>query len=166
MKKNRSFLLVISILLGLTVNGQLNFNRNSAITVLNANGDTLKNAWAGGFNSVQFSEIDLDLDGTKDLFVFDRTGNRISTFINTGVTNQISYQHDPQYVQNFPVGLHDWVLLRDFNCDGKEDIFTFSNGGMKVYRNTSTTVLSFTLETNQVVSDNQPDSVNPNYLKL
>ena len=34
-------------------------------------GNPLRNAWAGGFNSTHFSEIDLNLDGVKDLFQFD-----------------------------------------------------------------------------------------------
>jgi hypothetical protein len=161
--------ITLSILLVLlsftTIKGQANFVRNDQVDVLNFVGDTLKNPWAGGFNSVQFSEIDLNLDGIKDLFVFDRTGNRISTFINSGLPNQVSYKHDPSYIQFFPE-MNDWALLRDFNCDGKMDIFTYYNGGMKAYKNTSTTTLNFTLETNdvffdstQVVSDFNPDSL-------
>ena len=39
--------------------------------------------------------------------------------------------------------LHDWMLLADYNCDGKNDIYTYSSGGMAIYENTSTTNLSF-----------------------
>jgi len=145
--------------------GQVSFTREDAITVLKTNGDTLKNPWAGGFNSVQFSEIDLDLDGIKDLFVFDRTGNRISTFINSGLANQITYKHDPSFIQHFPHGMTDWVLLRDYNCDGKMDIFTYSTGGMAAYKNTSTSQLNFTLDTSLVYSDFQPDAT-PNMVNL
>jgi len=74
---------------------QLHFFRNDTVIVLKDNGDTLKNAWAGGFNSIQFSEIDLDLDGTKDLLAFDRVDNRIIPFINSGIPNQSSYKHAP-----------------------------------------------------------------------
>ena len=145
---------------------QPNFIRNNSILVLNYAGDTLKNPWAGGFNSVQFSEIDLNLDGIKDLFVFDRTGNRISTFINSGQVGQISYIHDPSYVNFFPEDLTDWVLLRDYNCDGKMDIFTSLLGGISVYKNTSGSQLSFALDTNQLFSDNQPDSINPSFINM
>lgn len=127
--------------------------------MLKDNGDTLKNAWAGGFNSVQFSEIDLDLDGTMDLLAFDRVDNRIIPFINDGLPNQSNYKHAPEYMQNFPK-LHDWVLLRDYNCDGKMDIFTYSNGGMAIYKNTSTSSLSFTLEVELLYSNYQPNMVN------
>ena len=147
------------------VYGQINFMRYDTVIVLANNGDTLENPWAGGFNSVQFSEVDLNLDGKKDLFVFDRTGNRISTYINAGIPNQVSYKHDPSYIKYFPA-LRDWVLFRDYNCDGKMDIFTYYSGGMSAYKNTSTsTLLDFTLDTNLVYSDYNPDTA-PNFINL
>lgn len=158
-------LLIVTTLCVIGASGQISFTREDAIVVLKTNGDTLKNPWAGGFNSVQFSEIDLNLDGIKDLFVFDKTGNRISTFINTGLANQVTYKHDPSFIQYFPEGLHDWVLLRDYNCDGKMDIFTYSTGGMAAYKNTSTTQLNFTLDTSLVYSDYYPDTT-PGYVNL
>ena len=36
-------------------------------------------------NSCQFGEVDMNLDGIKDFFVFDRHGDRIMTFINGGI---------------------------------------------------------------------------------
>lgn len=158
-------LLIVTTLCVIGASGQISFTREDAIVVLKTNGDTLKNPWAGGFNSVQFSEIDLNLDGIKDLFVFDKTGNRISTFINTGLANQVTYKHDPSFIQYFPEGLHDWVLLRDYNCDGKMDIFSYSTGGMAAYKNTSSTQLSFTMDTSLVYSDYQPDTT-PSFVNL
>jgi len=165
--KNYIKIIILFFVLGLytqSVSGQLNFSRYNQLIVLNSTGDTLENPWAGGFNSVQFSEIDLNLDGIKDLFVFDKTGDRVSTFINLGLTNKISYQHDPSYLQFFPK-MHDWALLRDYNCDGKMDIFTYSSGGMAAYRNTSTSQLNFTLDTTLVYSNFQPDGP-PNMINL
>ncbi len=111
---------------------------------------TLANPWAGGLNFVQASNIDLDLDGIKDLFMFDKTGDKIRTFINNGTVGTVDFKYNPYYETKFPK-LHDWALLVDYNCDGKEDIFSYSDvaGGFKVYRNTSTvsTGLQFTLVT-------------------
>lgn len=97
-------------------------------------------AWAGGINSTQVSHIDLDMDGLKDLFFFDRIGNKVSVLRNTGGTGTAGYEVTREFdsIWPFPM-LHDWALLRDYNCDGKEDIFTYSNAGFSVYRNTSTT---------------------------
>ncbi len=46
------------------------------------------------------------------------------------------------------------MLLRDYDCDGKEDIFSYSLAGFAVYRNTSTDQgLSFSLLTGRVECD-------------
>lgn len=112
---------------------------------------TLVNPWAGGLNFIQASNIDMNMDGIKDLFMFDRTGNKVRTFINNGTASTVDFKYDPYYENKFPK-LHDWALLVDYNCDGKEDIFGYSDygGGFKIYKNTSTilTGLQFTLVTN------------------
>jgi hypothetical protein len=107
--------------------------------------EPLKYAWAGGMNSCQFCAIDLDLDGVKDLLVFDRHGNRKLTFINRGTPNTIDYIFSPGYADSLPA-LTDWVYTADYDCDGKEDIFTYAGGGIKVYRNVSGTSLKFRLQ--------------------
>ncbi len=123
---------------------------NDSIQVKIAAGN-ISNPWAGGLNFIQASTIDMDQDGIKDLFMFDRTGNKVRSFINKGTAGMVDYRYDPQYENKFPK-LHDWVLLVDYNCDGKEDIFGYSNygGGFMVYKNTSSvsTGLQFTLVTN------------------
>jgi hypothetical protein len=162
----RYLLLLFGLCSFIFLSAQNSFVRNDQFIVLNYDGDTLLNPWVGGFNSVQFSEIDLDLDGIKDLFVFDRTGNKVSTFINSGIASQVSYRHAPSYSKLFPEGLTDWVLLRDFNCDGKMDIFSSSSGGVTVYKNISSTQLEFSLEKEQILFDSQPDSVTPAYTNL
>lgn len=95
------------------------------------------------------SEIDCNLDGQKDLFLFDRTGNKPSVFIHSGAPNVSDYSFGFQYLNKFPK-MQGWVLLRDFNCDGKEDIFTSTNAGIKIFKNTSTQAngLQFELATN------------------
>jgi len=105
----------------------------------------LTNPWAGGMNACQFGQLDIDMDGTKDLVMFDRCGNRIMPFILTNANSQYIYSRE--YIVNFPE-LSDWAIFADYNGDGLEDIFTYSPGfaGMKVYRNISGSQLEFTLE--------------------
>ncbi|MFI5173181.1 MAG: hypothetical protein ACHQFW_12370 [Chitinophagales bacterium] len=99
------------------------------------------NAWTGGFDSPIFSQIDMNGDGIKDLFVFEKEGAsqsyfRYTTYINHGTANQVDYEYAPQYKDCFPKGMHDWAILVDYNCDGLEDIFTYNyTGGMTVYQN-------------------------------
>ncbi len=89
----------------------------------------------GGFNNAQFNEIDLDLDGTLDLVVYDRTFGLVKTYINDGIPNTVSYTYAPQYAYKFPP-LDDFLLTRDYNNDGKMDLFVGSSR-LVLYENTS-----------------------------
>src|SRR5665213_969965 len=125
------------------------FSRVDSVPVF-ANSVQMNFPWAGGINFAMFSEIDLNQDGIMDLFVFDRSGNKITTYINHGTANQVDYVLAPEYISKFPP-LHDWALLRDYNCDGKMDIFTYDIAGFSIYKNTSTVAggLSFQLVQSQ-----------------
>ncbi|MCX6245331.1 MAG: FG-GAP-like repeat-containing protein [Bacteroidetes bacterium] len=111
----------------------------------------LKFPWAGGMNSCQFGSIDINLDAKPDLIIFDRYGNRILPFINEGSTGEINYSFHPEYSSLFP-DIHDWVIFADYNCDGKQDIFTYSVGGVRVFKNVSDTSLKFQLITDLLTS--------------
>lgn len=100
--------------------------------------DTLKHPWVGGLNSPVFSRIDLDLDGTEDLFAFDRSHQKIYTFLARRQQGTWQWQYAPAYEYRFPRDLDGWVLLRDYDRDGRRDLFTKTAIGIKVYRNTST----------------------------
>jgi hypothetical protein len=117
------------------------------------NGITLKSAWAGGLNSPMVNQIDLNGDGILDLFLFDRLGDRLSTFVNDGISGQASYHYESAYLKIFPP-LTKWVRAVDYDCDGDIDLFTFSNKAIAVYRNdySSSTGLTFSLVANHLVS--------------
>jgi hypothetical protein len=99
------------------------------------NGTQLPNAWAGGFNAPQFSTIDLNFDGANDLFVFDRTTDRFQTFLQVNLGNGPEWKYAPEYEAGFPRDLSQFVLLADYNHDGRKDIFTRHPSGARVYRN-------------------------------
>lgn len=106
--------------------------------------------WIGGFNSPQFSNLDIDRDGTLDLLIFDRIGNRILPLIHQGTVGQPDYRFAPEYIAQFP-DLEAWVITRDYDGDGLMDLFTHHpEEGIKVYRNTSggTDSLRFALHNN------------------
>lgn len=140
----------VQLLLGLELHSQIPLIHYDSIVVINsATEDTLINAWAGGLNCPQFSEIDLDGDGNKDLVAFERNFyGAVKTYLNLGSPDNIRYEHAPQYQRYFPQ-MRNWMLLRDYNCDGKEDIFTSVPAGVAVYRNDSDPggALQFTLVT-------------------
>ncbi len=104
---------------------------------------TLRYPWAGGLNACQFCAIDLDLDGRRDLLLFDRHGNRPLTFLNLGTPGSVGYDFEPGYARALPP-LHDWVITADYDRDGRMDLFTYGNAGVRVFRNVSDDTLKFT----------------------
>lgn len=120
----------------IAVHGQV-ISRMDSIVVYE-NGQKLRNPDAGGFNVPEFSDIDLDGDGIQDLFVYDRSGRKVITFLNGGTANQIDYDFAPAYVDAFPTNITDFALLADYNCDGKADLFLGTSDGIQVFENTST----------------------------
>ncbi len=145
----KSILLVLLMVfcVGNYADAQIYFSRDTSV-IVTENNNNFKHAWAGGINAGQPSEIDLNLDGIKDLIFFDKTGNKLSPFLS--INNE--YVFAPEYRTAFP-NLHDWVILEDYNCDGKQDIFAYSSGGIEIYKNTSTSSLSFSLVTSLLLSD-------------
>lgn len=126
------FFSLSAFLISLTcTQAQFGFERIDTINVVN--GGDLELPWAGGLNYPQFSNIDLNFDGVQDLFVFDRTSDRVLTFIHNGGTTA-SYTYDPTYESVFPQ-MEKWALLVDYNCDGLMDIYTHTIGGGRVFKN-------------------------------
>ncbi|MCB9246213.1 MAG: T9SS type A sorting domain-containing protein [Flavobacteriales bacterium] len=101
--------------------------------VLNESGDTMHMAFLGGFNQPQFWSLDIDNDGTRDIVVFDRTGEKVVSLIST---TGGSYRYAPEFDHIFP-RFSSWVVFKDYNADGKEDIW-FKNvdeNAISLYRN-------------------------------
>src|SRR4051812_36937968 len=99
---------------------QFTYLLDQHVPVKDITGNTLTAPWAGGLNAAQYNTLDLNHDGQDDLVLFDRMANKVITFIN----NAQAYQYAPEYEGAFPADVSNWLLLRDFNCDGKKDIFT------------------------------------------
>lgn len=141
----RYFIIVLALLLSCFQSSAQQFFHQSQDLIISKNGTNLVNPWAGGANVPQLSAIDLNKDGILDLIIFDKNGDQINCFINNGTQGEVDYHYAPEYNALFPP-LEDWVLLRDYNCDGKMDIFTSENGAIRLYKNVnSTDELSFEL---------------------
>ncbi len=134
MKLISSFLFLIVFIFQLSA--QYRYEKADSIEVFR-NGKKLAYPFLGGINAPQFNEIDLNQDGIMDLVISDRSGARVNPFINNGTANQVDYTYAPQYISSFPE-IDNWLLTRDFNCDGKIDLLTGSNT-LKAYRNVSST---------------------------
>lgn len=104
---------------------------------LSLNGQPWGFGLAGGMNLPEFSEVDLDHDGIKDLFVFDKSGEAISAFKNMGENGVVHYEYAPELLEFFPK-LVKWALMVDYNLDGAPDIFAYSSqpgvAGVEVHK--------------------------------
>ena len=113
--------------------------------------DSLSNPWAGGLNYPVINSMDLNFDGKEDLLAYDRNGFRLLPFLNETINGDTLYRYHPEYVPYFPFSQTEgsFFLLRDFNCDGKKDIFYSDGLFITVYENTSSNgVLSFSVANN------------------
>ncbi len=154
MKLLLAFLLAVSVK---TLYSQEVFERRNYLVI--EDNDTLELAGAGGFNAPQFSKIDLNQDGILDLFAFERGWDAA---IKTFVFENGSYHYAPEYISSFPV-MRNWVALRDYNYDGKIDVFCWSEtgAGISLYKNTSTPGnLSFEMVKELIYTDGLSGEVN------
>jgi hypothetical protein len=135
--------------------GKIAFRYDQSAPV-SINNRPLMNSWAGGLNAPQYSTIRLNNDTRDDLVVFDRTTNKVSTFvaIDNPTGTGITWQYAPEYETAFPSGLNSWLLLVDYDGDGRKDIFTSRNSGVLVYHNESQSgQVVFTIAANPLITE-------------
>ena len=123
-------IIIASLFLIPEISAQWSYNFEQGIIPVVIDGDTLQNPWVGGLTAPQWSPIDFDFDSDEDLFAFDRDGSRLLAFERT----DSGWKYRPEWVQGWPE-IVDWCLLRDYDCDGRPDIFTSYQNGIYVYRN-------------------------------
>jgi len=107
------------------------------INVYDKNAIQYFNPFAGGLKSPVIENFDLNNDKILDLVMLDRIDNKLLTFINEG---NMKFIYRPEYEKFFPDSLASFIRLRDYNGDGKLDIFTYASStgaGIAVYKNIS-----------------------------
>jgi len=131
LKKN---LLALFLLVAFNATAQFQYRIDQNIP-LEVEGRQLSMPWSGGLNSAQINTLDLNADKLDDLVIYDKGVGKIWTFLRT----KTSYQYSPEFESLFPSTIQSFILLRDYNCDGKKDLFTFNNtiNGVSVYQNTT-----------------------------
>ena len=128
----KSFFSIWFVLIVSCAQAQFTYELHQDIEV-EVDGELLTLPWAGGLNSIQVNTMDLNGDARQDLVLFERTANKLITFLNQN--NQ--FVAAPEYEALFPAEVTQWILLRDYNCDGKKDIFTSNPFGITVFVNTT-----------------------------
>ena len=122
--------LLLTLMVGWQAKAQFTYVIDQTIPV-EQNGTTLSMPWAGGINAAQVNTLDINGDSQPDLVIFDRNANKILTYLRSNN----SYSYAPDYEALFPAEVNQWLLIRDFNCDGRKDIFTSDPFGILVFVN-------------------------------
>ncbi len=129
----RRIALLVLLVLPTLVSAQYQFRSNTDIPVT-LDDSELMLPWTGGLNSAQFLKFDLNHDGTEDLVIYHRISKELTTFL--AINNEYVFNAD--YPSMFPPEVEDWLILKDYDCDGLKDIFTSTPFGIKVFRNITT----------------------------
>jgi len=143
-----------------------NYKRSNNIPVIDQDGERLLYPWAGGMNDAQFFNIDINLDGTQDILVFDGQVGKFTPYIyDDTASNPIVF--DPKFITNFEdCECQKWAQVVDYNCDDRADIICGSGSvgqHFKVYENTifNGDSLGFVLKYDPLKEVN-PQAVDPN----
>ncbi len=109
------------------------------------NGGTVPVPFSQGINSAQIQTIDLNGDGVEEWVIWDINSRQLQVFSKDGE----SFRLLPELAYYFPEDISGFLVLADFDSDGKKDLFTSTPLGIKAYRNTSQgTQISWTLAQN------------------
>jgi hypothetical protein len=105
----------------------------------------LSNGFSLGINSAQIQTLDLTGDGKEEWVVWDINSRQLQIFEKKGGQFLIR----PELSYFFPSDVSGFLVLADFDRDGKKDLFTSTALGVKAYRNTSSgSQISWTLAQN------------------
>ena len=97
------------------------------------NEQVLSNGFSLGINSAQIQTIDLTGDGKEEWVVWDINSRQLQVFEKVGEQFRIR----PELSYFFPSDVSGFLVLADYDRDGKKDLFTSTALGVKAYRNNS-----------------------------
>ena len=112
---------------------------------LQVNGQSLSSGFSLGINSAQVQTLDLTGDGNEEWVIWDINSRQLQIFEKSGE----NFKLRPELSYFFPSDISGFLVLADFDRDGKKDLFTSTPLGIRAYKNTSNgTQISWTLAQN------------------
>ncbi|MFN3999612.1 T9SS type A sorting domain-containing protein [Algoriphagus sp.] len=118
------------------------FDKEKSISV---NGQNVPISFSQGINSAQIQTIDLTGDGVEEWVIWDINSRALQVF----EKKEENFSFRPELSYFFPSDISGFLVLADFDRDGKKDLFTSTPLGIRAYRNTSQgTQISWTLAQN------------------
>ena len=109
------------------------------------NGQVIPIGFSQGINSAQIQTIDLTGDGVEEWVVWDINSRQLQVFEKKGE----NFSLRPELSYFFPAEISGFLVLADFDRDGKKDLFTSTPLGIRAFRNTSSgTQVAWTLAQN------------------
>ncbi|MEN2281884.1 T9SS type A sorting domain-containing protein [Algoriphagus sp. SE2] len=96
-------------------------------------GENLNSPFSGGINSAQIQTMDVDGDQTEEWVIWDINSRQLQVYKKQGE----NFIYIPEFSYLFPLDIAGFLILKDFDQDGKKDLFTSTPLGIKVYKNAS-----------------------------
>ncbi|PSL05828.1 T9SS type A sorting domain-containing protein [Cecembia rubra] len=112
----------------LTAQQTFTFDQSLKIKI---DGQNIPLPFAVGINAAQIQEMDTNGDGSEEMVIWDINSRRILVFEN----KDDGFRYLPEMAYYFPNDVNGFLVLADFDGDGKKDLFTSSPFGIKAYRN-------------------------------
>ncbi|RIW16359.1 T9SS C-terminal target domain-containing protein [Algoriphagus lacus] len=128
----QKILVLIFLTIASPVCAQTVFEIDQSKTI-KVNGQSVSNGFSQGINSAQIQTMDLTGDGKEEWVVWDINSRQLQVFEKNG--ENFTIRHELPYF--FPSDISGFLVLADFDRDGKKDLFTSTALGIKAYRNTS-----------------------------
>lgn len=128
----RKFWIIIFLISSFQLNAQEIFRIDQQPEV-RINDVLLGSPFTGGINASQIETIDLTGDGIEEWVTWDINSRQLLVFKKEGE----KFIHLPQLSYSLPADINGFLVLADFDGDGKKDLFTSTALGIKAYKNTS-----------------------------
>ncbi|MCH7409941.1 T9SS type A sorting domain-containing protein [Belliella sp. DSM 111904] len=134
----KQFFLLILFFASIGVHGQVAFEFDQSISI-ETNERRLPLGLAGGLNAAQVQTMDLNGNGGEELVIWDINSRQIMVF----TQGSDGFIHLPEMSYYFPSDVSGFLILADYDGDGKKDLFTSSPFGIRAYKNVSSSGASF-----------------------